>query len=116
MKAASQKKKKVTELESAWLRQRSKEWNAAWRALVRRTGDADFVARDEESGEAWQYMGTYWRGSLGWRHQFRHRQHPTLPREDGRWVLDVFASEGWKPEDEKRKRAVVSVAPHADLH
>ena len=59
------------------------EWAKAWGSLARDmvnrkvTGDK-YIAEDPESGERWQYMGTYYsRSHGGWIHDFRHRRHPT---------------------------------------
>jgi len=86
------------ELES--LRVRSREWTAAWRELVKLTGDTDRMAECPLSGETWGYMCTFRRGD-SWVHEFRHRNHPALGR---RWLLHVKASVGWSPEDERRTR------------
>jgi hypothetical protein len=53
-------------------------WDAIWRALAlaldRNPETWDFQDLDEESGERWQYMGS-WREDVdhAWDHQFRHR-------------------------------------------
>jgi hypothetical protein len=77
----------------ALLAPRSREWNAAWDAMAKATGDADCVAEDEETGEVWQYMGTV-RLKREWRHEFRHRAHP---RARERVVIRVGATPGWEP-------------------
>jgi hypothetical protein len=81
-----------------FLRVRSKEWNAAWKGLAALSGDDDFVALNPRSGEVWQYMGSVERGA--WRHEFRHRDHPS---DNQRHLLRVLATAAWKPENEKRK-------------
>ena len=65
---------------SAVLTQRSAEWNEAWDTLAAQPFN-DYVtcrhtAECPESGERWQYLGTYLVGG-SWVHQFRHRHHPT---------------------------------------
>ena len=50
------------------------EWNAAWDALGNATGSAEDV--NTNSGEAWQYMGTYVHTLHGEVHEFRHRDRP----------------------------------------
>jgi hypothetical protein len=85
---------KKTASEWAMLKPRSSEWNAAWKAMAERTGDADFVAMDDQTGEVWQYMGTVRRSRTAWEHEFRHRAHPTMRC---RVYLTVPASKGWKP-------------------
>lgn len=73
----------VVERESKW-------WKEAWESLgARSPADRDREARHPDSGESWQYMGTWFRvlrhyggGTFGppagtWEHQFRHRTHPT---------------------------------------
>lgn len=79
---------------TGWLRERSKEWNAAWAGLAQRSGDADRTGLHR--GEAWQYMGSdSWRGF--WSHHFRHRDHRTL----GHYArIRVPASPGWTPKTE----------------
>lgn len=81
------------EVEWASLKPRSSEWKAAWKAMAEEMGDQDFEAFDEESGEVWQYMGSYKRGQA-WAHEFRHRNHP---RTSARIVLSVRATKGWQP-------------------
>ena len=49
------------------------EWAVMWEALRERDGDT--VARNPESGECWQYMGTWMPGDVAV-HSFRHRDHP----------------------------------------
>ena len=90
------RRKELKDDDLAWLRPRSKEWNAAWALMAEWTGDPDREALDEESGQVWQYMGTH-RPRGEWLHSFRHREHP----REGRWVLNVPASKGWKPAMEK---------------
>lgn len=92
---------------TGWLRGKSKEWNAAWKGLARRSGDADYVG--EHQGEAWQYMGSdSWLGY--WTHHFRHRNHRTL----GYYArIRVRASDGWTPRDEL---VVRKVRPKVSVH
>lgn len=87
------KPSQFTATHEAWIRPRSREWNAAWARLADVTGDRDFAAVNERSGEAWQYMGTYKRGGE-WEHQFRHRDHPS---NDQRWLLNLPVSKSWRP-------------------
>ncbi len=79
---------------TGWLRLRSKEWNAAWKELARRSGDSDYAG--EHQGECWQYMGSdRWLG--WWSHHFRHRNHKQL----GFYArIRVRASPGWTPKSE----------------
>jgi len=59
----------------------TKEWDALWRLFQRVASDAygatDLADEDPETGEVWQYMGT-WDGE----HQFRHRNHPTTGQRE----------------------------------
>lgn len=48
-------------------------WPAMWEALADATGD--YADCNPESGECWQYMGTY-----DGAHQFRHRHRPITAR------------------------------------
>jgi hypothetical protein len=66
------------------------EWDAAWRALLSVTGDADQAAEHPASGEVWQYMGTVLVGDSAV-HQFRHRHHP---RTGTRYNVEVPATHG----------------------
>lgn len=65
----------------AWLTPSMPEWDRAWAALAADPLNSDLAvpteALDAETGEAWQYMGTY----LG-RHEFRHRMHPSTGRRE----------------------------------
>lgn len=66
----------------AWLKPDTREWDAAWAQL-----GPDPDCRDTESGEAWQYLGT-WHTAQGWVHEFRHRRLPaTLKREYRRFPV-----------------------------
>jgi hypothetical protein len=94
------KSKHPGEREIAWLRTRSREWNAAWNELAAVSGDEDKTAEHPRSGECWQYMGSWFVGRR-WQHTFRHRQHP---QTGDRLYLHLFATRGWKPEHEQRKR------------
>lgn len=49
-----------------WLKRGEPEWSRAWAAVATAFGDTECA--NPESGERWQYMGTY-KG----KHQFRHR-------------------------------------------
>lgn len=59
----------------------SAEWDEAWASLgqvlaASDLGDgSDLAQEDPQSGEVWQYMGTY----QGF-HEFRHRWHPKAGR------------------------------------
>lgn len=82
--------------ESGWLRIGSPEWHRAWDGLLRTGKAADHTEEHPDSGERWQYMGTWllrgnYKGKgLNWFHQFRHRMHPT----DGqRKLVNVPAEE-----------------------
>ncbi|MFT3714073.1 MAG: hypothetical protein QM817_40950 [Archangium sp.] len=79
----------------ALLTPRSREWQAAWEALAVATGDTDYVAEDERTGEVWQYIGTVRLTGREWRHEFRHRFHP---KAQERVVIRVNATRGWKPD------------------
>lgn len=48
------------------------QWDEAWSFVRDEFGD-DFGKRDDDSGECWQYMGTFMRPDMVWKHQFRHR-------------------------------------------
>lgn len=48
------------------------QWDEAWGFVRDEFGD-DFGKRDDDSGECWQYMGTFMRPDMVWKHQFRHR-------------------------------------------
>lgn len=84
---------KFSQKEWALLEPRSPEWKAAWKGLAHLTGDDDFEAHNERSGEVWQYMGSV-RHAGAWGHEFRHRDHPLTGR---RWVLTVRATPAWGP-------------------
>lgn len=71
----------------------SKEWHAAREAMAAFTGDHAFTARDPESLEVWQYLGSGLR-SEHWEHEFLHRWHPICQR---RLVIAVPASARWRP-------------------
>lgn len=81
-----------------FLKVRSKEWNAAWKALAEATGDVDRTALNQRSGEAWQYMGSEKR-LRGWEHSFRHRDHPSTNERVYVWVR---ATGGWLPDKSLR--------------
>jgi len=51
----------------------SEQWPAMWDALRDATGD--YADCCPETGECWQYMGTY-----GGNHEFRHRHRPKSAR------------------------------------
>ena len=57
------------------------EWDALWELFRRVAGEkygtTDLADEDPETGEVWQYMGT-WDGE----HQFRHRNHPKTGRRE----------------------------------
>lgn len=46
------------------------QWDEAWASLDAEFGDT--IGHDADSGEYWQYMGTWLHGDV-WDHQFRHR-------------------------------------------
>ncbi len=75
------------------LRPRTREWRAAWSALVAQTGDHDRAAECPLTGETWGYLCSF-RDRGRWVHEFRHRHHPVKQR---RWYVHVLASEGWSP-------------------
>jgi hypothetical protein len=67
------------------------EWDRAWMALPRSPltscPDPDCpCCEDPETGETWQYMGTY-----GDQHSFRHRNFPGY----GRLTIEIPATPGW---------------------
>lgn len=47
------------------------QWDEAWGFIKDEFGD-DFD-KQSDCGECWQYMGTFMRPDMVWRHQFRHR-------------------------------------------
>lgn len=57
------------------------EWNELWSLFQRVASDtfgsSDLADEDPDTGEVWQYMGT-WDGE----HQFRHRNHPKTRRRE----------------------------------
>lgn len=58
----------------------SPEWNYAWDWLAAHPINSGLeepsLAKHPESGEAWQYMSSYYHnGKI--LHEFRHRNHPT---------------------------------------
>lgn len=55
--------------EMVFLKPGSRAWAEAWKGLLHLAGCV--VARDTETGEHWEYVGTY----QGY-HEFRHRAHP----------------------------------------
>jgi hypothetical protein len=63
-----------------------KEWDFAWNMAV---PGKDKECLNEQCGEVWQYMGTYYKNGL-WLHQFRHRSHPA---DGNRMVLNVKATQ-----------------------
>jgi hypothetical protein len=54
---------------SPWLEPGSPEWDRAWAILSASFGG---LAEDPDTGEVWQYMGT-WETATGTFHEFRHR-------------------------------------------
>lgn len=46
-------------------------WEEAWSAVETEFGDP--CCEDEETGEVWQYMGTFQQPDGRWQHEFRHR-------------------------------------------
>jgi hypothetical protein len=46
-------------------------WEEAWSAIEAEFGDP--ACEDGETGEVWQYMGTFQRHDGRWQHEFRHR-------------------------------------------
>jgi hypothetical protein len=92
-------------LERDWsggLSRGSEEWEAAWKALVKQTGDRDRAAECPVSGECWEYVSSF-RDRGRWTHEFRHRRHPLKKR---RWYVRVDASPDWNPEDDRPKPTV----------
>ena len=85
------------------------EWVRMWLSLYRVTGS--YSDRNPESGERWQYQGTFWKnrsaiGSLSpirvLVHEFRHRDRPEacppigpFGRWSGRVVLHLSASHAY---------------------
>jgi len=62
------------------------EWDQAWDDLRRiiiadGLGDGTDLAQESETGECWQYMGTF-KGH----HEFRHRDHPATGCREYRTV------------------------------
>jgi hypothetical protein len=82
------------------------EWARMWESLCDLTGH--YTDCNPQSGESWQYMGTFWKdrpaiGSLMPTrvlvHEFRHRDRPRsarpipgAPRSFGRVVIHLSAS------------------------
>lgn len=79
------------------LREGSREWRAAWQRLLRLTRDRDHEAECPLTGEVWQYLSSF-RDRGRWMHEFRHRHHPVKQR---RWYVQLPASPGWTPEDDR---------------
>ena len=80
----------------------SPEWEYMWNWLTAHPLNSGLeepsVASHPESGEAWQYMGSFRQGDRVI-HEFRHRMHPvTQKRED----LKVQASGELTPEQIKK--------------
>jgi hypothetical protein len=46
-------------------------WDRIWSVIQERYGDT--VAECSETGETWQYMGSYSEEGRPWFHEFRHR-------------------------------------------
>lgn len=75
------------------------EWDRMWESLaslgMNQGLEQPTVAPHPDSGECWQYMGSCRSGRGGWRHEFRHRMHPTTNQRE---YYPIAASRGWKPE------------------
>ena len=78
------------------LREESREWEAAWRGLMRETGDRTREAYCAETADRWEYCATF-RDRGRWMHEFRHRFHP---RKQRGWYVRIEASPGWTPAEE----------------
>jgi hypothetical protein len=80
----------------------SPEWEYAWNWLSAHPLNSGLeepsVASHSESGEAWQYMGSFKQGNRVI-HEFRHRQHPVTQRRED---LKVQASGELTPEQIKK--------------
>lgn len=72
---------------TGWVTRDSDEWERMWSAFPG-------PEANPLSGEEWQYMGSV-QTPAGWRHEFRHRDHPTLT--PARRYNHVTASAGWQP-------------------
>ena len=66
----------------------SPEWPAMWDALARATGD--YADCCPETGECWQYMGTY-----DGAHKFRHRHRPQYIQGRPIKPIERFAGQHW---------------------
>ena len=64
------------------------EWPAMWEALADVAGD--YADCCPETGECWQYMGTY-----DGAHQFRHRNRPQLRNGRTTPPINGFAGQHW---------------------
>lgn len=64
----------------AWMGRDAIGWDRSWGIIASRYGDT--VCRCQETGESWQYMGTYTSNGVPTRHCFRHRSLNGQPRYD----------------------------------
>ena len=90
----------------------SPEWPAMWDALARATGD--YADCCPETGECWQYMGTY-----DGAHQFRHRHRPQIIQGRPIKPIEGFAGQHWDRvylhlDAETLEVARVHVVPYLD--
>ena len=70
------------------------EWSLMWQSLAKmEVNNDDPVCDNEETGDCWQYMGTFEKVAKVV-HEFRHRRHPLTCT---RMVIDIPVSEGWQP-------------------
>jgi hypothetical protein len=87
----------MTEMSLRFIQESDPEWERMWQALGQLDMNRDMpqptVCFDEDTAEAWQYMGTAKVGRA-WMHEFRHRCHPTTKERtyvrvpmQGKWLL-----------------------------
>ena len=90
-------------METAFLTGNSTEWKTTWAALFNLT-EANVEEPDTSNQyENWQYMVTVEHLPGCGVHQFRHRCAPRINR---RVYLNIDASRGWHPSDEKEPEPV----------
>ena len=83
----------MNDMSTFMLRPEAMELELAWQEIERRFGDVSCT--DLETGEVWQYLGTWWNPTLQrFAHHFRHRC-----LKGRRVVQEVAATEGWMPSE-----------------
>jgi hypothetical protein len=72
-------------MEMILIEQKSPEWDSMWKWVAEHPINENIehptVALNDESGEAWQYMGSF-RQKNKVIHEFRHRHHPKTGRRE----------------------------------